>query len=183
MRQSASRRRQRSPASTRSSCWYPFTHARARAELRYGSSPFDSMMRPQRGSRAISTIGEKTQAMPSARDSSARNPGDGFGRRRIPARCNCQRNWKRGAMPVNHVEPEDNGDVQPRFFHGDVLVVVGALRSHHVEHRTNLALRHQFVIGQVRGRRTSCKSGGVLHRLRRSSPQASSASAALPPGH
>ena len=47
------------------------TQARVITDPRYGSSPFDSTMRPHRGSRAMSTIGENTQSIPSVRASSA----------------------------------------------------------------------------------------------------------------
>ena len=62
-------------------------------------------------------------------------------------------------MAVNDVEPKEDGDVQARLLHGDVLVVVGPLGTDHIEHRTHLPLGDQFVIGQVRGRRTGCESG------------------------
>ncbi len=45
----------------RSSPWKPLTCAAAMAAPRYGSSPEPSAMRPQRGSRAISTIGANVQ--------------------------------------------------------------------------------------------------------------------------
>jgi hypothetical protein len=51
--------------------WYPRTYAPAINEPRNGSSPAPSMMRPQRGSRAISTIGENVHRMPSAEASRA----------------------------------------------------------------------------------------------------------------
>ena len=51
--------------------WKPRTCAAATAAPRYGSSPAPSMIRPQRGSRAMSTIGAKVQWMPTARASRA----------------------------------------------------------------------------------------------------------------
>ena len=52
-------------------------------------------------------------------------------------------------MSMNHVESEENGNMQPGFLHRNVLIVVGPLGSHHVQHRAHLALGDQFVIGQV----------------------------------
>ena len=43
----------------------------------------------------------------------------------IPAGGDGERNGKRGVVAVDHVEPEEEGDVQARLLHGDVLVVVG----------------------------------------------------------
>ncbi len=68
-------------------------------------------------------------------------------------------------VAVNHVEPKDDGNMQARFFHRDVLVVVCLLGAHNVEHRTYLALGDQVVIGQIRGGGTSRKSGRILHQL------------------
>ena len=51
--------------------WKPRTCAAATAAPRYGSSPAPSMIRPQRGSRAMSTIGANVQWMPTARASRA----------------------------------------------------------------------------------------------------------------
>src|SRR5215212_7224813 len=46
--------------------WNPRTCATATADPRYGSSPAPSIIRPQRGSRAMSTIGANAQWMPTA---------------------------------------------------------------------------------------------------------------------
>ncbi len=54
-----------------SSPWKPRTRAAAITAPRYGSSPAPSTMRPQRGSRAMSTIGAKVQCTPAAADSIA----------------------------------------------------------------------------------------------------------------
>ena len=51
--------------------WKPRTWAAATAAPRKGSSPAPSMIRPQRGSRAMSTIGAKVQWIPTARASRA----------------------------------------------------------------------------------------------------------------
>ena len=51
--------------------WKPRTWATATAAPRYGSSPAASVIRPQRGSRAMSIIGAKAQWMPTARASRA----------------------------------------------------------------------------------------------------------------
>jgi hypothetical protein len=51
--------------------WKPRTWAAAIAAPRYGSSPAPSTMRPQRASRAMSTIGPNVQWMPAARASFA----------------------------------------------------------------------------------------------------------------
>jgi len=47
-------------------CWNPRTRAAAMSDPRYGSSPEPSAMRPQRGSRAMSTIGAYVQLIPNA---------------------------------------------------------------------------------------------------------------------
>ena len=97
----------------------------------------------------MSTIGEKTQAMPSARASTAPDARDRLGCLGIPACRHGQRHGKRGAVAVNDIEPKKNGDVQPRFFHRDVLVVICLFGAHHIQHRAHLALGNQLVIGQV----------------------------------
>ncbi len=58
-------------AEPKSSPWKPRTWATATAAPRYGSSPAPSTIRPQRGSRAMSTIGANAQWMPTARASRA----------------------------------------------------------------------------------------------------------------
>ena len=77
------------------------------------------------------------------------NARDSFGRFGIPACRHGQRHGKRGAVAVDDVEPKENGNVQARLFHRDVLIAVGFLGSHHVEHGTDLSLGDQFVVGQV----------------------------------
>ena len=122
-------------------------------------------MRPQRGSRAMSTIGEKTQCDAVGAGFLRAGARDGLGCLGIPAGRHGQRHGKRGAVAVDHIQPEEDGDVQPRFLHRDVLIVVCLLGAHHVEHRTDLALGNQIVVGQIRGRWTGGKSGRILHRL------------------
>jgi hypothetical protein len=51
--------------------WKPTTWAADITLPRYGSSPLPSAIRPQRGSRETSTIGEKVQWMPNAAASTA----------------------------------------------------------------------------------------------------------------
>ena len=107
-------------------------------------------MRPQRGSRAMSTMGENTQGMPSARASTAAGVRHDLRRRRIETGRHRQRDGEHGVVAVDHVEPEDQRNMQPRLLHGDVLIVVGRVRAHHVEKRAHLALGHhvvEFVIG------------------------------------
>ena len=53
-------------------------------------------------------------------------------------------------MAVNHVQSKQNGNVQPRLFDGNVLIVIGFLCTHHVGHRPNLPLGHQIVPAQIR---------------------------------
>ena len=113
----------------------------------------------------MSTIGEKTQAMPSARASVGAGARDRLGGLGIPACRHGQRHGKRGAVAVNHIQPEENGDVQARFLHRDVLIVVGLLGAHHVQHGADLALGDQVVVGQVRGGGAGRKSGRILHQL------------------
>jgi hypothetical protein len=36
-------------------------------------------------------------------------------------------------VAVDHVQAKKKGNVQPRFFHGNVLVVIGGLGAHHVQ--------------------------------------------------
>ena len=84
-------------------------------------------MRPQRGSRATSSIGAKTRETPSRAASAAaaravRGPergieGAGFG----------ERNGKYGSVPMQHVEADQQGDAEPALLHGDALR--GANRS------------------------------------------------------
>ena len=74
----------------RSGVWKPRTCAWAIALPRKGSSPAPSAMRPQRGSRAMSTMGAKNQLMPAVDASTAADAGGplhqvgvpGAGRRR-----------------------------------------------------------------------------------------------------
>ena len=64
-------REQRGRARPRYGPWKPRTCAAAIADPRQGSSPAPSTIRPQRASRAMSTIGAKVQWMPAARASLA----------------------------------------------------------------------------------------------------------------
>ena len=58
-----------------------------------------------------------------------------------------------------------NGNVQPRLLHRDVLIVVGLVGAHHVEHRAHLAPGDKIVIGQLRCSGACCESGRILHEL------------------
>ena len=96
-------------------------------------------MRPQRASRAMSTIGPNVQSMPTARASLAAmdwacsiiagSQLDGGADRR---RENC-------AIAVDDVEAEENRDVEARFFYGDVLEAVDFFWIGDPEHRTGAA--------------------------------------------
>ena len=45
---------------------------------------------------------------------------------------------KHGAMAVNHILPEEDGNVQARLLDRDVLVVIRGFGAHHVEHGADL---------------------------------------------
>ncbi len=68
-------------------------------------------------------------------------------------------------IAVNHIEPKEDGDVQARFLHRNMLVVICLFRSDHIEHGANLAFGDKVVIGEVRSGRPGRKSGGVLDEL------------------
>ena len=84
-------------------------------------------MRPQRVSRAMSTMGVKVHWMPAARRL-RRQLLRLLLDRRIPRRCHGQRHRENGAVAVDHVEAEKDGDVQARLVHCDVLETVDLVR-------------------------------------------------------
>src|SRR5580658_973873 len=55
--------------------------------------------------------------------------------RGIPGRCHRERNREDGAISMNHIESEDDGDVQARLVDGDMLQPVDLLDIHLPEDR------------------------------------------------
>ena len=88
------------------------TWASAMREPRKGSSPAPSMMRPQRGSRAMSTMGAKAHWMPVARASRAAMDWACSASCGIPAGSHGDGDGIDGAEAVDDVEAEEERDVQ-----------------------------------------------------------------------
>ena len=143
----------------------PRTYALAITLPRYGSSPAPSIIRPHRGSRAMSTIGEKVHRTPEADASSAaiRAAFSTISGSHVDASPSGTGNSR--PVSVNHVQPIQQGNVQPRFLHRDVLIPVRRLRIVQVEQRTHLPLRdHVLVIASSRSRARRCPRR-ILHQL------------------
>jgi hypothetical protein len=62
-----------------------------------------------------------------------RNPRSFLHHLRIPRGSHPQRDRKLRAVPVDHVQPVQQRDVQPRFLHGNVLVVICGFRIVQIE--------------------------------------------------
>src|ERR1044071_5255783 len=60
---------------------------------------------------------------------------------RIPRRRQSQRNRKLCLEPMNDVEPEKDGNMQPRLLHRDVLVCVDLMGIDDVKQRSDLPVR------------------------------------------
>ena len=88
-----------------------------------------------------------------------------FNRRRVPACRQRQRHREGGPVAVDHIQPEEDGDVQPRFFHGDVLVVISGLHARHVQKGSRLALGRQLVVSEIGGARPGGISRGIRCQL------------------
>ena len=58
-----------------------------------------------------------------------RDPGRRFGKLRIPRRRNAQRNGEEGAVTVDDIESEKNGDSEPASLHGNTLQPVALRRG------------------------------------------------------
>ncbi len=88
-----------------------------------------------------------------------------LGCRGIPGSRHGQGYGKCGAVAVNDVQTEKNRNVKAGFFESNVLVVVGRLSAHHIQHRTHLALGRQFVIVQIGGAGAGGVAGRILRQL------------------
>ena len=75
--------------------------------------------------------------------------GDTRGRfrdRRIPTAGFGERNGQDRSIAMNHVEPEQQRNFQPRLFHGNALQFVRLLRAAHVERRAEQAFSCQVAM-------------------------------------
>ena len=68
-------------------------------------------------------------------------------------------------MAVNHVPRKKDGNVQPRFFHRDVLVVIGRLRVIHTRQRPHQPPGHHFFIAQTGIAWSSASPHHILRQL------------------
>ena len=92
----------------------------------------------------------------------SRSPLDEF---RIPRSCKSERDREFGAIPVYNVQTINERDLQPRFFHRNVLKSVRFARCGDVKQRTDLALLDHVVVFGAPGAGARGLSGGVLHQL------------------
>ena len=99
-------------------------------------------MRPQRGSRAISTMGAKTHLTPAAVASFAATRSDCSINCRIKTAGAGEWKGEDGPISVNYVVTENQRNLKPRLFHRNSLGCVGLFRTVHIQQRTNLALFH-----------------------------------------
>src|ERR1044072_214030 len=103
---------------------------------RYGASPAPSAMRPQRASRATSTIGAKVQWIPAAR---ASVPATYAARAAVAGSKLAEGDWEEGSVAVNHVEAEDERNLQARALDRRALQVVRVARAAYAERRAELS--------------------------------------------
>src|SRR3989442_4124541 len=120
-------------------CWKPRTRAAAMSEPRYGSSPEPSAIRPQRGSRAMSTIGAYVQLIPKAAASWPAARGVGIERTRF-----AERDREDRAIAVDHVEAKEQRDLEAGLGDGDALHRRRVLGAHDVEQPAQFARAHEI---------------------------------------
>jgi len=85
----------------------------------------------------MSTIGENVQRMPLAAASIAATR-EAFSTIEGSRLSQSQGNGKFRLESVDHVEAKQNGNVQPRLLHRNLLIFVDLARIDHVEQRTDL---------------------------------------------
>ena len=68
-------------------------------------------------------------------------------------------------MPVNHVESEEDGNLQPRFFHCLPLQLVALVRAGEIEDRAESAPRGKLVLIDLRSARPGGRAVGELRQL------------------
>ena len=66
---------------------------------------------------------------------------------------------------MNHVIAKDQRNVQPRLFHGDVLVGICFFRAYRVEQRANLPLGDTFFVVGAASARAGRSARRILHQL------------------
>ena len=96
-------------------------------------------MRPQRASRAISTIGAKVQCRPAAEASRAATSASLAGQLRFPTAGFGQRDGEDGAVAVDHIQPKDERNAQARLLDGDLLQAVDLIQALHAQVRADCA--------------------------------------------
>src|SRR5713226_9499025 len=66
---------------------------------------------------------------------------------------------------MNYIKAKKQRNMQPGFFHGDMLVLVRGARAIQVEERTDFSPRNHVQIVCVSGARAGGRAGGVLRQL------------------
>ena len=145
--------------------WKPRTWAAATADPRYGSSPALSTIRPQRGSRAMSTIGANAQWIPAARASRAATAWPLLDRLGIPRRGHRDRHREDRAQTVDHVKPEQDRDPVPVARDGQPLQPVDLRRVGDEQQRADLPPgQRRLDVGLLPGGGPGRIRSGVLRR-------------------
>ena len=125
------------------------------------------MIRPQRASRAMSTIGANVQWRPAAAASVARDARRPLDRRQVPARRLAERDREDRPVAVDDVVAEDHRDLEPAVLDRELLRLARGLGAGDVQHRADQALADLVVRGllgararrRARSRRTGCCTG------------------------
>ena len=87
--------------------------------------------------------GGKSPLEPGGRGLRRRDPRGALDGRRVPATCFTQRNWEDRAVTMDHVEAEDQGDLQPRLLDRHALGFVDIPGPPDIQERADQALRNQ----------------------------------------
>src|ERR1700746_3322576 len=120
--------------SRRSAPWKPRVLAAANSDATQGSSPGLSTIRPQRGSRATSTIGANVRLTPSAAASAARAPCGLPPHVRIEQTRLRERYREDRAVTVDDIHADEQRNAQARLLHGEALQSVHRSAPPYVEH-------------------------------------------------
>src|SRR5947209_3606612 len=83
----------------------------------------------------------------------------------IPSGGERERDGIGGAVSVDDVEPEDERNVQARFFYGDALDVVGLGGSGEIEERADATFCCEFAVIVASRAGAGGSAGRVLHQL------------------
>ena len=127
------------------------------------------MIRPQRASRATSTIGANVQWMPGRGRLGRRHARRPLDRRRVPARRLAERDREDRLVAVDHVVAEDHRDLEPAVLDRELLHLARGLGAVHVQHRADEPLPdlvvHRLLRPRARRRAGHVEGAAVLVEL------------------